>query len=121
MNSRMMLQFIAGNVRFERDAEDVAEILQGRDGRDGRDGLAGPQGPPGQDCCSEPHESGGVTYVRWGRTVCPGTELVYTGTASGSRYSVSGGGGNYQCLPDNPENLAFGPGTSTSSHIYGAE
>ena len=65
-----------------------------------------------------------MTYVRWGRTVCPGTpgtELVYTGTAAGSRYSVSGGGGNYQCLPDNPENLAFGPGTSTSSHIYGAE
>ena len=34
--------------------------------------------------------SGGVTYVRWGRTVCPNTartELVYTGRAAGSYYN----------------------------------
>ena len=66
------------------------EILRGRDGRDGRDGEPGPrglgknggrgekgdtgaQGSPGP-------RSGGVTYIRWGRTTCPdteGTELVY--------------------------------------------
>ena len=65
------------------------EILRGRDGRDGRDGEPGPrglgkngergekgdtgaQGSPGS-------RSGGVTYIRWGRTTCPdteGTELV---------------------------------------------
>ena len=77
------------------------EILRGRDGRDGRDGIPGlrgfpgidgpigigmpgPQGPPGANCC-------GVTYVRWGRTICPntpGTELVYTGRAAGSYYKL---------------------------------
>ena len=49
-------------------------------GEKGETGATGPQGPPGP-------RSGGVTYVRWGRTTCPdteGTELVYTGRAGGS-------------------------------------
>ena len=75
------------------------EILRGRDGRDGCDeemtsrqgwqkwtgekgekSDMGEQGPPGPS-------SGGVTYIRWGRTTCPnttGTELVYKGRAAGS-------------------------------------
>ena len=80
-------------------------MLRGRDGRDGRDGLPGPRGLPGVDGMNgmqgdpglQGPSSGGVTYVRWGRTTCPntpGTELVYTGRAAGSSWDISGGGGN---------------------------
>ena len=68
-------------------------------------GDTGPQGPPGP-------RSGGVTYVRWGRTTCPdteGTELVYIGRAAGGYHH--GGGGNYECATETPENFDFGPGT----------
>ena len=80
-------------------------------------GMQGDPGPPGPS-------SGGVTYVRWGRTTCPntpGTELVYTGRAAGSSWDISGGGGNYQCVTLVPENFAFGAGTQTASYMYGAE
>ena len=107
--------------------------MQGRHGRDGRDGAPGPRGPSGLDGLKgmsgntgpQPGPvSGGVTYVRWGRTTCPdtqGTELVYRGTVAGSLWSSSGGGSNYQCITENPENFDFGPGTVVASQIYGTE
>ena len=52
----------------------------GSDGSDGAPGLPGPPGPSGDS-------SGGVTYVRWGRTNCSnvtGTEVVYCGRAAGT-------------------------------------
>ena len=82
-------------------------------------GEPGPPGPP-----SSGPSSGGVTYVRWGRTICPnttGTELVYAGRAAGSHWSHSGGGGNYQCLTEDPENFDFGAGTQSASYMYSAE
>ena len=69
-------------------------IAPGVDGSDGIAGPPGPSGPPGP-----PSTSGGTTYVRWGRTVCPdinGTELVYDGLTAGSAYN-HGGGANYIC------------------------
>ena len=69
-------------------------------------GDVGPAGP----------SSGGVTYVRWGRTTCPNTaELVYAGRAGGSLWSVNGGGSNYQCLTNEPQSLFFGPGTAVAA------
>ena len=114
------------------------QLLQGRDGRDGRDGEPGPRGLPGRDGKTGPQglagmkgeqgppgpKSGGITYVRWGRTTCPdieGTELVYTGRAAGSHYNHQGGGGNYQCITEEPANFAFGPGTVDHSFLYGTE
>ena len=50
--------------------------------------MKGEQGPCGP-------MTGGVTFVRWGRTTCPnveGTELVYKGRVAGSHYRTSGGG-----------------------------
>ena len=98
------------------------EVLRGRGGRDGRDGGPGPLGPAGRDGVNGEKgmkgdvgpagpSSGGVTYVRWGRTTCPNTaELVYAGRAAGSLWSSSGGGTNYQCLTNEPQSLFFGPG-----------
>jgi hypothetical protein len=64
----------------------------------------------------------GVSYVRWGRTVCPPkAEVVYVGRAAGSFFSHRGGGANYQCVTLKPENFDFGPGTIDASLIYGAE
>ena len=92
--------------------------LVGVPGRDGAEGLQGVQGPPGP-------KSGGVTYVRWGRTTCPnttGTELVYRGRAAGSLWSSSGGGANYQCVTEEPESFDFSlRNTMDAAFIYGAE
>ena len=111
------------------------EILRGRDGRDGRDGEPGPRGPPGRDGKVGPKgdmgeqgppgpRSGGVTYVRWGRTTCPnttGTELVYAGRAAGSHYNQKGGTNDYLCLPEEPQYLEYEPGVRGGSPIHGAE
>ena len=126
--------------------------MDGRDGRDGRDGLPGPRGLSGSDGLKGQMgdtgapgpqglpgpRSGGVTFVRWGRTTCPnttGTELVYTGRTAGSLFHqyykynswiptlivIGGGGSNYQCIVEDPDNFDFGAGTETASYIYGVE
>ena len=46
---------------------------------------------------------------------------MYVGRAAGSHYSHQGGGGNYQCVTNEPENFDFGPGTVDASLIYGTE
>ncbi|CAG2223280.1 unnamed protein product [Mytilus edulis] len=62
----------------------------------------------------------GVTYIRWGRKDCSdGAELVYTGQAGGNHYNHKGGGVNYLCLPNDPEN---GERQSYENpQLYGAE
>ena len=130
------------------------EILQGRDGRDGRVGMpgaTGPQGPPGER--GDPGgpqgprgltgsrgapgargpagppgpRSGGVTYVRWGKSSCPnvaGTQLLYAGRAAGNFYSTQGGGSNYLCMPEVPEysaTLRYTPGSQSYSEVFGVE
>ena len=71
--------------------------------------------------------SSGVTYVRWGKNSCPniaGTELVYTGRASGSGFnSPGGGGGEILCLPLNPDYINNTRATSASfySVLHGGE
>ena len=119
----------------EGTAPPYIEILRGRDGRDGRDGEPGPQGLQGRDGKVGPKgdmgeqgppgpSSGGVTYVRWGRTTCPnttGTELVYAGRAAGTHYRHSGGTNDHLCLPNEPQYLAYKPGVQGDSPIHGAE
>ncbi|CAH1794107.1 unnamed protein product [Owenia fusiformis] len=64
-------------------------------------------------------------YTRWGRTQCPlnaSATLIYTGVAAGSHYTHSGSGGNYLCLPNEPEWGNFVDSTSGyGAYIYGAE
>ena len=129
----------------KRETDDVEgtvapyiEILQGRDGRDGRDGEPGPRGLQGRDGKVGPQgekgdmgeqgppgpSSGGVTYVRWGRTTCPnttGTELVYAGRAAGTHFQQKGGTNDYLCLPEEPQYLAYKPGVQGYNPIHGAE
>ena len=91
-------------------------------GPQGEPGDVGPQGPPG--LAGPPgNTSGGAVYVRWGRTTCPtGRELVYSGRAARGWYLYTGGGINYQCLPDNPEYGEFEAGRGTyRAYIYGVE
>ena len=68
-------------------------------------------------------KSGGVVYIRWGRTTCPstGAELLYEGIAGGSHYSHSGGGANYLCLPKVPQYLSTAVPSYQSYYLYGAE
>ncbi|KAL3874763.1 hypothetical protein ACJMK2_037733 [Sinanodonta woodiana] len=64
----------------------------------------------------------GSTYVRWGRTICPGngTELVYKGFAGGSHFSHSGSAADFLCLTEEPIMGNYVGGTSTG-YVYGAE
>ena len=45
------------------------------------------------------------TYIRWGRTTCPGngSDLVYDGFAGGSYYSHKGAASSMLCLPKDPD------------------
>ena len=64
----------------------------------------------------------GVTYVRWGRNVCParnGTELVYAGRVGGTKYDIQGGGANILCLPDDPVYGNYQSGVQGYNPMYG--
>ena len=112
------------------------EILRGRDGRDGRDGTPGPRGPQGPKGergeagqtgpAGQPGtSSGGVTYVRWGKSSCPnvtGTELIYAGRAAGTRYNVEGGGSTHLCMPEVPQyTLRYRAGIQSHSIVHASE
>ena len=65
----------------------------------------------------------GVSYTRWGNNKCPkGTERVYSGTMAGTHYTLTGGGANFLCLPEEPDykSLNTKPKGSTSS-LFGTE
>ena len=115
---------------------------RGKIGEQGQKGDRGPVGPPGaqgsQGLTGEKGMMGspglhgpagsravcGQTYVRWGRTTCPGnqsTELVYSGRAGGSRHSNSGGATNHLCMPDNPDYLQYDPDVEGPNFVYGVE
>jgi len=48
--------------------------------------------------------TGGVTYVRWGRTVCNGDATVlYQGYAAGTAFDDVGGSASLLCLHNNPQ------------------
>ncbi|XP_014678618.1 PREDICTED: uncharacterized protein LOC106818421 [Priapulus caudatus] len=66
---------------------------------------------------------GGAVYVRWGRTSCPetGAELIYDGVAGNSHHTHTGGGGDYQCLPNEPQWGRYADGFQGKNYIYGVE
>ena len=83
-------------------------------GSPGEQGPPGPSGPPGT-----PGTSGGTTYIRWGRTVCPnvtGTELVYDGLAAGTHFTQMGGGANYICVANGADVEYHPEATTTNSN-----
>ena len=83
--------------------------VEGYKGEKGHKGAVGPSGRgirgySGQKGSKGDAGSSGVTYVRWGRTVCPqGTSTVYTGVATGSAYNAKGGPSDNLCLASNPQ------------------
>ena len=92
----------------------------GETGLRGDPGLPGPQGEQG----AQGPPTGGATYIRWGRTVCPsdqGTQLLYSGRAGGTRYDHKGGAANYLCMPDDPYHLQYQSGVQGKSYIAGVE
>ena len=80
--------------------------------------MQGEPGPPGP-------VSGGVVYTRWGKSSCPdipGTQLLYTGRTGGSYFTHAGGGGNYLCMPNDPEYiLPHVAGVRGHAYVYGGE
>ena len=97
----------------------------GEKGLQGSPGLPGPQGEQGaHDQGIQGPPTGGAVYTRWGRTSCPsgqGTELVYSGRAGGSWWRQTGGGSNYLCMPDDPDYLVYGSGSTGPNLVYGVE
>ena len=97
--------------------------VQGPNGEQGAQGISGIQGPAGVTGPPGP-VTGGVTYIRWGKTSCPsvqGTQLVYNGITAGSLWSHVGGGANYLCMPHNPEYGGYWGGIQHHSSIYWTE
>ena len=94
----------------------------GETGLRGDPGLPGPQGEQG----AQGPPTGGATYIRWGRTVCPsdqGTQLVYSGRAGGTHYTHKGGAANYLCMPNDPDHLQYQSGIQGNykNYIAGVE
>ena len=89
-----------------------------KEGCKGTSGPQGPAGPPGP-------RSGGVTYVRWGKSSCPnvaGTELIYAGRVGGTFFNKPGGASNHLCMPEKPEyTLSYTTGSQSYSEVHGAE
>ena len=113
-----------GNPGPQGQKGDVGDIgppglpgAKGEVGETGPAGQAGPQGP----------RSGGATYIRYGKSTCPnveGTELVYFGRVGGNMHDTQGGGGNYLCLPEEPEYsdlLTYVQGSQSYSEVFGTE
>ncbi|CAC5422215.1 unnamed protein product [Mytilus coruscus] len=73
------------------------------------------------DCPVTPSQQDiGVTYIRWGKKICPGnSDIVYAGQAGGNHYANKGGGTNYLCLPSDPENGK--PYSFDNDGLYGAQ
>ena len=97
--------------------------LPGRDGTKGEAGDVGSPGAPGVPGPPGP-KSGGIVYVRWGKTSCPNnidTELVYSGVAGKARWNQKGGGSNYQCFPEDPEYSSYRGGVQGYSPVHGVE
>ena len=87
----------------------------------GADGPVGVAGPPGEQGLPGP-ASGGTTYIRWGRTVCPnvtGTELIYTGLTAGSHFTIQGGGANYICTAAGAD-VEYHPESTTANQGHTA-
>ena len=107
-----------GGAKGERGDPGGPQGPRGLTGAVGTPGAIGPAGPPGP-------RSGGVTYIRWGKSSCPsvtGTELVYAGRVAGTEWNKQGGGSNYLCLPDTPQyTLSYRPGSQRYSEIHGTE
>ncbi|XP_052066715.1 uncharacterized protein LOC127706249 [Mytilus californianus] len=62
----------------------------------------------------------GVTFVYWGKKSCPQEAvIVYTGQVGGNAYNNKGGGVNYLCLPNDPENGQHQ--SYVNDQLYGAE
>ena len=95
--------------------------LQGS-GPPGPIGPKGDPGIPGPPGTSSRNDSGGTTYVRWGRTDCPnGAQVLYSGYASGSRYNEHGGTSDTHCLPETPQYLSHDTTAVWIATIYGME
>ena len=97
---------------------------RGPQGQEGQKGDSGDRGIPGLAGPAGPRVECGQTYVRWGRTSCPGnqaTELVYSGRAGGGWWSQTGGATNYLCMPDNPDYLQYDSRVQGKNYVYGVE
>lgn len=64
----------------------------------------------------------GVSFTRWGRTVCPtGSQVLYKGYMAGPYTNAGGGGGNFLCVHETPKFLRPIPGDQLGSRIFGTE
>ena len=97
---------------------------KGNMGEKGHKGDVGPSGLKGEpgDFPGQKGDAGssGVTYIRWGRTVCPqGTSLVYTGVAAGTKYDTKGGTSDTLCLAGNPQYKSGDRSSSNAAQLSG--
>ena len=63
----------------------------------------------------------GTTYIRWGRTICPGngSEATYDGFAGGSHYDHNGGASSMLCLPREPKFEKYDDTVNGGGFVFG--
>ena len=73
--------------------------MNGMIGEKGYKGCKGFKGAPGLDVVSAD-----LVYTAWGRSDCPGGDmLLHPGKAASPIHHNSGGAANFMCLPDTPQ------------------
>ncbi len=90
--------------------------MTGPAGAKGEKGATGATGSQASVVC-------GVSYIRWGKSVCrSNVTRVYSGRTGVSYAYDRGGASNYICMPNDPQyTLAFRPGVQGDSFVYGTE
>jgi len=64
----------------------------------------------------------GISFVRWGRSVCPaGTAVLYKGYMVGPKFDTGGSGGNFMCAPENPQAVRSVAGVQIAGGLWGIE
>jgi len=63
-----------------------------------------------------------VSYVRWGRSVCPtGVHKLYSGYMVGDHVLGRGNGANFLCAPEQPQFVRPVAGSQSVGYLWGAE
>merc|ERR1711998_98547 len=67
--------------------------------------------------------SGGAVYTKWGSNKCSKSSFkLYGGFIAGSYYSHNGGGANYICMHENPQQpKEYSTGNQQGNLLYGTE
>ena len=129
LNTRLILKMILRKLNTlatrVKNQPKILPFLRGPPGRQGkkRERKKREKGVKGEKGSSGITTSGSTTFVRWGKTACPGTNgttKVYSGRIAGQHHTHAGGTSSNLCLAIHP-NVGPRDYGQTNQYIYGTE